>query len=87
MYPLKPCLEFVEQCNHIVKFFHNEHVVKVQLWELQITSGVRTLARPAPTRWGTVQAMCATLLQSECHLNAIARVCDFAQGLYTQKCA
>ena len=85
MYPFEPLLEFVEQCNHTLKFFHNRHVVKAQLRELQITSGARTLARQAPTRWGTIQAMCATLLQSE-RLHSIVSARDFVHGSCTQKC-
>ena len=71
-YLFKDLLEFVEYCKDVVKFFHNHHVVKAQLREAQKVDGVRSLARAVPTRWGTIQDMCNTILDSECEESAAA---------------
>jgi hAT family C-terminal dimerisation region len=75
----------VAGCKDVVKFFHNHHVPKAQLQDLQQAVGVRALVRAAPTRWGTIQAMCLSLLESERHLHAIVTARDFLQGTATQK--
>ena len=82
-YPFEPLLEFVAMCKDVVKFFHNHHVVKLQ--ELQRTTGARRLSSPVATRWGTIGAMCQTLLQSERHLHTMISARDFIQGSNVQK--
>jgi hypothetical protein len=70
-YPFELMLEFIVCCMDVVKYFHNHHVVKAHLQDLQLSAGVRMLVRAAPTRWGTIQAMCRTLLESKRHLHVI----------------
>ena len=85
-YPFERMLVFIDECKEVVKFFHNHHIPKAQLQELQLTTGAPGLVRPAPTRWGTIQKMCATLLASERHLFAIVTARDFAaKGSSAQK--
>jgi hypothetical protein len=84
-YPFEPMVEFIACCKDVVKYFHNHHVAKAQLRELQLSTGDRTLVRAAPTRWGTIQGMCETLLQSERHLHNIVNARDFLQGTSSQK--
>jgi hypothetical protein len=76
-------LEFIACCKDVVKYFHNHHVAKAHLWDLQLSVGARTLIRAAPTRWGIIQAMCQTLLESERHLHVIVTARDFVQGTST----
>ncbi len=57
--------DFIEDCNDVVKFFHNHHAPKVKLSELQKTTSARALVKAAPTHWGTIKDMAKTLLQSE----------------------
>jgi hypothetical protein len=84
-YPFEVLHDFVDDCKDIVKFFHNHHVPKAQLCALQKTTKSRTLVRAAPTRWGTIQGMVASLLDSERHLHALVSARDFVQGTATQK--
>jgi len=84
-YPFEAILEFVASCKDVVKFFHNHHVAKAQLQERQQAANARALARTAPTRWGTIQAMCQTLLESEHHLHDIVTMRDFVNGTAVQK--
>ncbi|KAJ1340194.1 hypothetical protein BSLG_005187 [Batrachochytrium salamandrivorans] len=49
-YPFQEMLEFIVDCRDVVKMFHNHHVVKAQLQELQRTTKSRVLVRPVPTR-------------------------------------
>ncbi len=51
-------LEFITCCKDVVKYFHNHHVAKAHLRDLQLFAGARTLVRAALTCWGTIQAMC-----------------------------
>jgi hypothetical protein len=51
-------LEFIACYKDVVKYFHNHHVTKAHLRDLQLSIGARTLVRVAPTRWVTIQAMC-----------------------------
>ena len=67
------------------KFFHNHHVVKAQLKEAQKVAGVRSLARVALTRWGTIHYMCKTILYSERALHVIVTARDFIVGTTAQK--
>ncbi|KAH6569979.1 hypothetical protein BASA60_008002 [Batrachochytrium salamandrivorans] len=64
-YLFQEMLEFIVDCRDVVKMFHNHHVVKAQLQELQRTTKSRVLVRPVPTRWGTIQQMCQRLLDSK----------------------
>ena len=84
-YPFEEMLLFINECKDIVKFFHNHHVVKAQLQELQKTSGARSLVRPCPTRWGTIGQTCQTLLASEKHLHTIVSARDFIKGTAAEK--
>ncbi len=84
-YPFEDMLMFINECKDIVKFFHNHHVAKAQLQEMQKTTGARALVRPCPTRWGTIQQTCKTLLASEQHLHAIVSARDFIKGKTAQK--
>ncbi|KAH6593552.1 hypothetical protein BASA50_007266 [Batrachochytrium salamandrivorans] len=79
-YPFQEMLEFIVDCRDVVKMFHNHHVVKAQLQELQRTTKSRVLVRPVPTRWGTIQQMCQRLLDSESHLHTISFARDFIKG-------
>ncbi|KAJ1327279.1 hypothetical protein BSLG_010621 [Batrachochytrium salamandrivorans] len=65
--------------------FHNHHVVKAQLQELQRTIKSRVLVRPVPTRWGTIQQMCQRLLDSESHLHTTSSERDFIKGTAAQQ--
>jgi len=47
--------------------------------------GARMLVQVALTRWGTIQAMCQTLLELEQHLRVIVIARDFVQGTFAQK--
>jgi hypothetical protein len=84
-YPFELMLEFVAGCKDVVKYFHNHHVAKAQLRELQLAAGAQVLARPAPTRLGTIKAICQTLLDSERHLHPVVSARDFVQGTGAQK--
>jgi hypothetical protein len=84
-YPFELVLEFIACCKDVIKYFHNHHVAKAHLRDLQLSAGARTLVRAAPTRWGTIQAMCQTLLELERHLHVIVTAHDFVQGTYAQK--
>jgi len=55
-YPFEHLLDFIVDCKDIVKLFRNNHVLKAQLDGFQKIAGVRSLIRPAPTRWGTIKA-------------------------------
>jgi len=84
-YPFELMLEFIACYKDVVKYFHNHHVAKAHLRDLQLSTGARTLVRAAPTHWGTIQAMCQTLLESERHLHVIVTARDFVQGTSSQK--
>jgi hypothetical protein len=79
-YPFQKMLEFIVDCKDIVKLFHNHHVVKAQLQELQKTTNAQALVCPTPTCWGTIQQMCQSLLDSESHLHKISSARDFIKG-------
>ncbi len=78
-YPFELMLEFIACCKDVVKYFHNHHVAKAHLRDLQLSAGARTLVRATSSCWGTIQAMCQTLLESERHLHVIVTTCDFVQ--------
>jgi hypothetical protein len=78
-------LEFIACCKDVIKYFHNHHVTKAHLRDLQLSVGARTFVQVALTRWGTIQAMCQTLLESERHLHVIVTARNFVQGTYAQK--
>ncbi len=79
-YPFEFMLKFIACCKDVVKYFHNHHVAKAHLRDLQLSAGVRTLVWAVLTRWGTIQAMCQTLLELEWHLHVIVTARDFVQG-------
>ena len=71
-YPFERMLIYIDnKCKEIIKFFHNHHIPKAQLQELQLITGASGLVWPAPFQWGTIQKMCDTLLESERHLFVI----------------
>jgi hypothetical protein len=78
-------LDFVGGFQNLVKVFHNHHTVKENLMEAQKLAGVRSIARAAPTRWGTIKAMFQAILDSERLLHAIVTVRDFVVGNRAQK--
>jgi hypothetical protein len=82
-YPFELMLEFIACCKDVVKYFHNHHIAKAHLRDLQLSASAQTLIRTAPTRWGTIQAMCQTLLESKRHLHVIVTARDFVQGTTT----
>ncbi|KAH9275053.1 hypothetical protein BASA83_002767 [Batrachochytrium salamandrivorans] len=84
-YLFQEMLEFIVDCRDVVKMFHNHHVVKAQLQELQRTIKSRVLVRPVPTRWGTIQQMCQRLLDSESHLHTTSSERDFIKGTAAQQ--
>ncbi len=85
-YPFAQLLTFVSRCKQIVRFFCSHHSPKAQLRELQRASNCRALVNPAPTRWGTIQQMCQSLLDSEQHLHTIVNQRDFlTKGGASQK--
>jgi hypothetical protein len=84
-YSFELMLEFIACCKDVVKYFHNHHIAKAHLQDLQLFAGARILVRAAPTHWGTIQAMCQTLLESERHLHVIVTARDFVQGTSAQK--
>eukprot|EP00474_Spongospora_subterranea_P005887 CRZ06345.1 hypothetical protein [Spongospora subterranea] len=50
-YPVNICLTLTNDCKDVVKFFHNHHVIKAALTEMQKSAGVISLVRPASTRF------------------------------------
>ncbi|KAH9275057.1 hypothetical protein BASA83_002771 [Batrachochytrium salamandrivorans] len=84
-YSFQEMLEFIVDCRGVFKMFHNHHVVKAQLQELQRTIKSRVLVRPVPTRWGTIQQMCQRLLDSESHLHTTSSERDFIKGTAAQQ--
>jgi len=50
-YPFEHLLEFANNCKDVVKFFCNHHLMKVGLENLQKKAGVKSLVKPAPTRF------------------------------------
>jgi hypothetical protein len=83
--PFELMLEFIACCKDVVKYFHNHHVAKAHLRDLQLFAGARMFVQAAPTCWGTIQAMCQTLLESEQHLHVIVTARNFVQGTSAQK--
>ena len=53
-YPFEDLLHFAEECKNLVNFFKNHHVPKARLESLQIENGLRFLASPCMTRWGSL---------------------------------
>ncbi len=84
-YPFDDLHDFIENCNDVVKFFHNHHAPNTQFSELQKTTSTRGLVKAALTRWGTIKDMAKNLFQSEQHLHAIVTTCNFVQGTAAQK--
>ncbi|KAI2507919.1 transposase [Fragilaria crotonensis] len=84
-YPFEEMFDFVDGVKALVNFFIHHHQVKAQLMEAQQSAGVRALSRSAPTRWGTIQDMCQTVLDSERLIHAITAARDFVSGSTKQK--
>ena len=84
-YPFEHMLLFVEECQEIVKFFHNHHVVKAKLNHLQQQSNTKVLVSPAPTRWGSIQGCLQSILENEPHLHVMVSARDFVSGNAKQR--
>ena len=84
-YPLETMLLFINRFKYVVKFFHNHHVLKALLQELQKTVGAQGLVCPALSQWGIIQQMCQTLLGCKHHLQTIFTAREFVKGLSAQK--
>jgi hypothetical protein len=84
-YPFETMPLVINRCKDVVKFFHNHHVPKAQLQELQKITGAQGLLCPVLTQWGTIQQICQTLMGSKCHLHIVVTARDFMKGLYSQK--
>ena len=84
-YPFETMPMAINRCKDVIKFFHNHHVPKALLQELQKTVGAQGLVCPVLTQWGTIQQMCKTLMGSKCHLHTIVTTGYFVKGLSTQK--
>jgi hypothetical protein len=84
-YPFDELSQFADQCRDIVKFFHNHHVPKANLEEMQKAAGIKKLVKPAATRWGTIRACFLSILESEQQLHSIVTSRDFITGNREQK--
>ena len=84
-YPFETMPLAINTCKDVVKFFHNNHVPKEQLQELQKTVRAQGFVCPVLTQWGTIQQMCQTLMGSKCHLHTIVTTREFVKGLSAQK--
>jgi hypothetical protein len=49
-YPFELMLEFIACCKDVIKYFHNHHVAKAHLRDLQLSAGARTFIRVTLTR-------------------------------------
>lgn len=78
-------LTFIFECKGMVKFFHNHHVVKVELHEKQKIAGVLARVRPCPIRWGTIQQTCKALIALEQLLYEIVSARDLIKGMVARK--
>jgi hypothetical protein len=84
-YPFEEMLQLAADCKDLVKFFHNHHVMKTKLTQMQAVNNLNALAQPAPTRWGTLQQCFKTILNSERIIYSIVSERDFVVGTTKQK--
>jgi hypothetical protein len=84
-YPFEEMFDFVGDVKALVNFFIHHHHVKAALMEAQQSAVIIALSRSAPTRWGTIQDMCQTVLDSERLIHAITAARNYVSGTAKQK--
>jgi hypothetical protein len=84
-YPFEDLHNFVDACKEIVTFFHNHQIPKALLNELQLETKALMLVSPAPTRWGSIQAMFKSILVSVRLLRMLVMDDDFFAVPLAQK--
>jgi len=84
-YPFEEMIQLAIDCKDLVKFFHNHHVMKTKLTQMQSANSLKAQAQPAPTRWGTLQQCFKTILDSERIIYSIVSKRDFVAGTAKQK--
>jgi hypothetical protein len=84
-YPFEEMLQLAVDCKDLVKFFHNHHVMKTRLTQMQMADKLCALKQPASTRWGTLQQCFKTILDSERLIYSITTERDFIAGTVKQK--
>ena len=83
-YPSEIMHDFVDDCNNVVKSFHNHHILKAQLCDLQNSDGGHA-PESGTNPLGTIQGMAKTLLASERQLYALVSWRNFIQEIESQK--
>jgi Protein of unknown function (DUF 659) len=76
-YPFEYLQDFVSTVKELVNFMRNHHAIKSKLNTLQQVNGGIALARACPTRWGSIKAMCESVLVNEPNLHAVVSEREF----------
>jgi hypothetical protein len=84
-YPFEDLLLFVIDCKEVVSFFHNHHIPRANLKKALKSEKLNGLVKPAPTRWGTMQACFKSLQAADAILNGLVLQRDFVLGNAKQK--
>ena len=84
-YPFEDLLLFVIDCKEVVSFFHNHNVPRANLKKALKSEKLNGLVKPAPTRWGTMQACFKSLRAADAILNGLVSQRDFVSDNAKQK--
>ena len=85
-YPFEDLLLFAADCKDVVAFFYNHHAPMAELKKALNSANLGSLVRPAPTRWGTIQACFKSLHAADNVLNGLVSQRDFTTiGNATQR--